>query len=343
MEFRARTPLRISFAGGGTDVSPYSDRYGGAVLCCTIDKFAYSSLMPNKTNTIKLHAKDLKIKEILRTKGKAFDLEYGKGPDLLKSMIKIMNPRKKGFEIMTWCEVPPGSGLGASSAMMISQISSLSEYLGKKLPTYELANLAYKIEREELKIKGGLQDQYACTFGGFNFIEFKGKSATVTPLRLPNEIINELSSSLLLFDTKITRSSSKIISSQIKNYDSDKVKNVLDGMKQLAYEAKKLIIKGDLIRFGELLDESWNLKKTVEKTISNQRINKIYNNAKKIGCIGGKILGAGGGGHLLLFVNPEKKTDILKKMESFNCKNVPFSFFPNGTQSWRVKNGTVEF
>lgn len=343
MEYRARTPLRISFAGGGTDVSPYSDLYGGAVLCCTIDKFAYSSLIPSKSKKIKLHAKDLQLKEVLETKGRSFDLKYGNGPDLLKSMLKVMNPTKKSFEITTWCDVPPGSGLGASSAIMISQISSLSEYLGKKLPTYELANLAYRIEREELKIKGGFQDQYACTFGGFNFIEFKGKSATVTPLRLPDEIVNELSSSLLLFDTRITRSSSQIINSQIKNYNSDEIISVLDKIKQLAYKAKELIIKGKLIEFGEMLDESWNLKKTIEKTISNQRINKLYDNAKKLGCIGGKILGAGGGGHLLFFVDPQKKIDVLKKMELLNCKNIPFSFVSEGTQNWKVKNGLVEF
>lgn len=343
MYYRSRTPLRISFAGGGTDVSPYSDLYGGAVLCCTIDKFAYSSLTPSKINSIKLHAKDLELKEVLNTKGKAFDPKYGNGPDLLKSMLKIMNPTKRGFEITTWCDVPPGSGLGASSAIMISQISSLSEYLGKRLPTYELAKLAFKIERKELKIKGGLQDQYACTFGGFNFIEFKGKSVTVTPLRLPNEIVNELSSSLLLLDTQITRSSSQIISSQIKSYSSTKVINVLDKMKQLAYKAKDLIIKGKLVEFGEMLDETWNLKKTVEKTISNQRINKLYNNAKKLGCVGGKILGAGGGGHLLLFVDPQKKSDVLKKMESLDCRNIPFSFVPEGTLNWKIKKGIVEF
>ena len=343
MEFRARTPLRISFAGGGTDVSPYSDKFGGAVLCCTIDKFAYSSLIPTQSQGIKLHAKDLQLKEILRTKGKAFDLKYGKGPDLLKAMLKIMKPTKKKFEITTWCDVPPGSGLGASSAIMISQISCLSEFLGKKPSTYELAKLAFRIEREELKIKGGLQDQYACTFGGFNFIEFKGKSATVTPLRLPNEVLNELSSSLLLIDTQITRSSSQIINSQIKNYTSSEVIDVLDEMKKLAFKSKDLIIKGKLIELGESLDYSWNLKKSVEKTISNNHINKLYDFAKKFGCIGGKILGAGGGGHLLLFVKPEKKIDLIKKMESLKCRNIPFSFVNEGTQSWKVKNNLVEF
>ena len=199
--------------------------------------------------------------------GKAFDITYGKGPDFLKAMVKVMKPGKKKFDMTTWCDVPPGSGLGSSSAIMISQISTLSGYLGRNVTSDELAKLAFQIERKELGIKGGLQDQYACTFGGFNFIEFKDNSVIVTPLRLSRQILNELSSSLLLFDTQITRSSSAIIASQIKNYSSDKVIEVLSKMKELAYQAKELVIKGELIEFGKLLHSSWNLKKTVESTI----------------------------------------------------------------------------
>lgn len=343
MYFRSRTPLRISFAGGGTDVSPFPERYGGAVLCTTIDKYAYSNLTPLKKQGIKLHAIDLQLKEVIETMGKAFDITYGKGPDFLKAMLKVMKPGKKNFEITTWCDVPPGSGLGSSSAIMISQISTLSTFLGRILTSYELAKLAFQIERKELGIKGGLQDQYACTFGGFNFIEFKKESVVVTPLRLSRQILNELSSSLLLFDTQITRSSSAIIDSQIKNYTSNHVVEILSKIKSLAFEAKDLIIKGDLIEFGKLLDYSWNLKKTVEKTISNSRINKLYRNAVEEGCIGGKILGAGGGGHLLLFCDPTKSYAVKKRMETLGCRHIPFSFVSKGTESWRINNGIVEF
>ena len=339
----SKTPLRISFFGGGTDISPFPEEHGGAVLCSTIDKFAFAKTVPLKKNSVRLSAVDLNMSEVLKTKAKFFDITYGNGPDLLKAMLKILKPSKKKFEITTWCDVPPGTGLGASSAIMISQISSLCKYLGKSLTSYHLAQLAFKIEREELAIKGGLQDQYACTFGGFNFIEFGKKSVTVLPIRISNEILNELSSSLLLFDTQVSRSSSKIIKNQIKNYSSDKVVEVLIKMKKMVYEARNLLIKGNLLEFAKILDESWNLKKTIEETISTSRINKIYSHAMKSGCIGGKILGAGGGGHLLLFCEPLKRNKIKLKMESLGCKHIPFSFFKNGTETWVMNKGTVQF
>jgi D-glycero-alpha-D-manno-heptose-7-phosphate kinase len=337
-KIRCRVPLRISFAGGGTDVPAYCEERGGAVIGSTIDKYAYSTLIPYSVgnDSIKIHSIDFDLVTVLDYKAKFFDVEYDGKADLAKAVMKVMKPEKTGFEIITSCDATPGTGLASSSAVIISMIGSLRSFLDIPLTIYDIAEMAYSIERKELGIKGGLQDQYACTFGGFYFIEFRKNATIVNPLRIRREIVEELESSLLLVDTGISRSSSEIHRMQSGYYGDVKYMDTLDAVKQQAYMMKDVLLRGDIPGFGKLLHESWETKKKISSIISTETVNRIYDRARSEGAVGGKLLGAGGGGHLLFFVDPDSKRRVQHALESLGCRIVPFSFEGEGLRSWRV-------
>jgi len=213
---RSRAPLRISFGGGGTDVSPYPETEGGAVLSTTIDQYAYCNLSLIDNKTIEVVSQDYNILEIFNN---ISDLQYNGRLDLIKAGLKTLGLDERGFRITLFADAPPGSGLGSSSAITVALVGCLYQNNNRSLPSYEIAEIAYKIERFELGIKGGMQDQYASSFGGFNFIEFKKDSVIVNPLRLRNEITNELLASTLLCDTGIRRLSGDIINKQIESFN----------------------------------------------------------------------------------------------------------------------------
>lgn len=319
---------------------PYSDIYGGAVIGSTIDKYAYSMLKPNLTNnnSIAIRSIDFDIVTVFDYKARFFDVKYDGKADLAKAVIKIMKPEKMGFEIVTSCDAPPGSGLASSTAVIISMIGALKSFLEMPLTVYDVAEMAYDIERKELGIKGGLQDQYACTFGGFYFIEFRKGATIVNPLRIRQEIVEELESSLILVDTGITRSSSDIHHAQSSSYNDSRYIETLDNVKQQAYLMKDSLLKGDISFFAELLHISWETKKKISPIISTEKVNKIYEAARSNGAKGGKLLGAGGGGHMLFFVDPENKRKAQNALESLGCRIVPFSFETEGLRSWHVSN-----
>mgnify|MGYP001041382478 CR=1 FL=1 len=341
MIIKSRAPLRISFAGGGTDVPPYPEIRGGAVISTTITKYAYVSLKPRHDNEMRVNSVDYNL---MMTFQSISDLKYDGNLDLVKAAIKLFQIENYGFDMLVSCDAPPGSGLGSSSAVMVAIIGAFKELLKKPLTSYEVAELAYRLERVELGIKGGLQDQYASMFGGFNFIEFNKSSVVVNPLRIRPEIINELHSNLLLFDTGKTRLSARIIDRQMKATEEGErtVLESLDFLRQLAIDMKNSLLRGNLRDFGELLHSDWEHKKKLDAQISNPAIDKLYDLAKERGAVGGKICGAGGGGHLLIYCDLEKRHNVIEEFEKLGCRLVTFGFEGNGLQTWEVTEQAVK-
>jgi len=338
---RSRAPLRISFAGGGTDVSPYLDEHGGVVLNGTINRFAYATIIPKSSKEVEIASLDYDVtlrytidKEI------AFDGQL----DLIKGVInkfRSMYGLNNGFRIFVHSDAPPGSGLGSSSAIAVAVIVAFAKLVKLPLTPYELAELAYEIERVDVGIKGGKQDQYASSFGGMNFIEFNKDITVVNPLRIEKSILNELEYSLILGYIGSTRASSKIIEKQIKNYEEKQkdVVSAMDNIKKLAFEMKNALLRGELHRFGELLNEEWHEKKKMAEGISNEIIDRIYDEALKAGAIGGKISGAGGGGFMFFYTEFDKKVSVINKLKELGVQVLPFSFVEDGATAWDVKNG----
>ena len=332
MIIRSKAPLRISFAGGGTDVPPYPEERGGAVLSTTINKYAWATLITRKDSTINVKSLDYDIVAKYHTDQKLF---YDGELDLVKAVINTVGA-KEGLDLFMHSDAPPGSGLGSSSTVVVALVGLFQKWLNKPLTDYDIAELAFKIERKDLGIKGGKQDQYAATFGGFNYIEFHKDTTIVNPLRIKRNILNELEYSLLLCYTGKTRLSANILSEQIDKYVKKEKKSIeaLDEIKAICGDMKNALLKGHLGEFGELLHKGWVHKKKLASNISNPEIDKLYDTARKNGAVGGKILGAGGGGYLLLFCDFDKKHIIAEKLENLGGQIVDFGFDFKGLQSW---------
>ena len=337
MIIRSKAPLRISFSGGGTDVSPYKDEYGGIVLSATIDKYAYGSLRVREDRNITVTSLDY---DIVANYHLDDDIKYDGELDLVKAVIKNLNKGfKQGFDFFIHSDAPPGSGLGSSSTMVVALIGLLMHLQRLPLTDYEIAELAYHIERKELGIQGGMQDQYAAAFGGFNFIGFNASSVVVNPLRINLDVINELEYRLLLCYTGRTRLSANIISTQVESYmkkEADVLKT-MEELKKITIELKNALLQARLDDFGRLLHEAWISKKKMAKQITNSMIDALYETALKHGALGGKILGAGGGGYLLLYCAFDKKHIIAAELEKLGGQVVSFTFDRRGLQTWEVR------
>lgn len=337
MLVRSKAPLRISFSGGGTDVPPYPQTKGGVVLSSTINKYAYASLIPLKDkNEIKVISLD--YERTLEYKNEE-DLEYNGDLDLVKSVIKNMKTVNKGIEIYLHSDAPPGSGLGSSSTMVVSLIGLFRHWLNMPLTNYDIADLAYKIERVDLGIKGGLQDQYAATFGGFNFIEFLENMVIVNPLKIPDDIVEELNYSLLLCYTGKRRLSANIIKEQVDGVVKKKegVIRAMDELKSITIKMKNALLQGKLNDFGGLLHYAWENKKKMASKITAPFIDEMYEAACKKGALGGKILGAGGGGYLLVYAPFNRRHIIAEELERLGGKMVNFDFEFKGLRTWEIR------
>ncbi len=335
---RARTPLRISFAGGGTDVSPFPEEKGGCVLNATIDMYVYATLAPNENTSINIRSLDY---DFVVSYTKTADLDLNGQMDLAKCVIKRFaagNFEQKGFDLFIHSDAPPGSGLGSSSTFVVTLIGLFKELRGVALTPYEMAEMAFDIERREVAIKGGRQDQYAAAFGGFNFIEFFKDQTIVTPLKLNQSLVNELEYSLLLCYTGGVRESQRIIDKQMQNYreKSQATLDAFDHTKQLAVEMKKVLLLGKLNDFGDLLHQGWEFKKQFADTISTSYIDELYAEARKAGAIGGKIAGAGGGGYMMLYCPFDKKHKVSERLTQLGGKVINFRFDPLGLQTWHT-------
>lgn len=328
--------MRISYGGGGTDVSPYPEEKGGAVLNVTIDKYAYATLIPCSEDKLTVESLDYHT-AVNYNNGNS--LPYNGKLDLVKAAINVMQPAG-GFGLFLHSDVPPGSGLGSSSAMVVALVGLFAHYQKLSLTEYQIAELSYKIERQELGISGGKQDQYAAAFGGFNFIEFLGDKVIVNPLRIKREVLNELEYRSLLCYTGKTRLSAGILDDQISRYvgrEEDTVK-ALATTKSLAIEMKNALLLGQVDEFGSLLDQAWQAKRNFSSKISDPQIDEMYELSRKKGVIGGKLLGAGGGGYLLLFCEFDKWHIVAETMEKLGGKMVNFAFDFRGLQTWELNN-----
>ncbi len=337
---RAKAPLRISFAGGGTDVPPFPEREGGCVLSSTINRYAWGTLRPRDDGQICINSRDLGMS---LTYGSRESLTYDGQMDLAKAAInRLAGTHNGGYDLFLHTDAPPGSGLGSSSAMMVVLVGLLKEYHGLPLTDYEVAELAYEIERIDLGIAGGMQDQYAAAFGGFNFIEFAGDHVVVNPLKISADIQNELEYNLLLAYTGKMRLSSHIIEDQVRRYEEHESESIaaLKELKSLTSEMKNVLLRRKLGQFGELLHEEWQHKKRMSPRISSPELDELYDSARQAGAIGGKITGAGGGGYMLLYCGFEKKHEVAQVLTERGCQIHEVALEPLGLQTWRV-NGTV--
>jgi len=334
MIYRSKAPLRISFSGGGTDVPPYPEERGGVVLSTTIDKYAYVTLVPRQDEELYVQSLDY---DIVAKYNPNQELVYDGKLDLVKATVRNMGV-SHGADLFLHSDAPPGTGLGSSSTVVVALIGAFKQWLRRPMTDYEIADLACHIEREDVGIKGGLQDQYSATFGGFNFIEFYGKTTVVNPLRIKPSILNELQYLLILCYTGGIRLSAKILDTQIENYvqKKEEVVRALDELKALTTEMKNALLQGRLTSFGELLDHAWENKKKLAVQITNPHIDEMYEMARKYGALGGKILGAGGGGYLLLFCQFDRRHIVAEQLEKLGGQVVEFAFEGEGLQTWEV-------
>jgi D-glycero-alpha-D-manno-heptose-7-phosphate kinase len=338
MIIRSKAPLRLGLAGGGTDVSPYSDKFGGAVLNATVSLYAYASIEPRTDNMIVIKSIDKDILIELQSSG---NLEIDGQLDLIKGVynriIKDYKLKPLSFTITTYVDAPAGSGLGTSSTLVTAVLGAFSEWLKLPLGEYDLARLAYELERSDLGMAGGKQDQYAATFGGVNFMEFydNGK-VIVNPLRIKDQVLNELSNNIILFYTKTSRISSAIIETQQRNVNAGSVISVdaMHKIRELAVKMKEAILKGKLDKMGELLNLSWEYKKQMADGISNPRIDKIYNVAMEAGATGGKISGAGGGGFMFFYCPGITRYNVISALEQFGGNARRYEFTKQGLETW---------
>ncbi len=338
MIIRSKAPLRIGLAGGGTDVSPYSDLYGGAILNATIDLYAYASLEPLSDGTIEFcidgTEKSIKLssqKELEIVEG--FELFIG----VYNRIIKKYDLQPLSFRLTSFIEAPQGSGLGTSSTIVVSLIGAFMEWLKLPLGKYDIAHLAYEIERVDLNMSGGKQDQYAATFGGVNFMEFLANDQViVNPLQLKDEILYELEFNLLLYFTATQRLSATIINEQVKNVKDKNEKSVeaMHNLKEQAQQMKDSLLRGELSKIGEILHFGWTNKKQMAHSISNELIDNIYTTAITTGATGGKISGAGGGGFMFFYCPAVTKVKVAKAIENLGGRVQSFKFTQQGLTTW---------
>jgi D-glycero-alpha-D-manno-heptose-7-phosphate kinase len=338
---RARAPLRLGLAGGGTDVSPYCDNHGGVVLNTTIDRYAYAVIHPLDEPKIHFNATDLQVHHTqFVDEAIVLDGVLNLHKAVYRYFYENYNDRKLiNFELTTFCDAPAGSGLGSSSTLVVAMIMAFVEYLNLSLDEYEIARLAFRLERIDCALQGGRQDQYSATFGGFNFMEFYANERTiVNPLRMKSAVVNELEASLLLFFTGVSRESAKIIDDQVQGIKAASVTalEAMHGLRQEAIQMKECLLTGDFVGVVESMRMGWENKKRSAKTVTNPHIEKIYNAAIEAGALAGKVSGAGGGGFMLFFVPTENRMNVIRQLNKFQGEVSNCHFTKTGAQSWKI-------
>ena len=342
MLIRSKAPLRLGFAGGGTDIAAYYNQFGGYVLNATIDMYAYCTIEPDDTGQVVFIAADLNKKEMFPATEKltissALPLHCG----IYNRIVAGYTKKPLSFTMTTYSDAPPGSGLGSSSTLVVAIIKAFAEWLNLPLGEYDIAALAYSIERDDIALAGGRQDQYTATFGGFNFMEFyENERVIVNPLRLKRWIRNELEASLVLYYTGISRESANIIQEQIQHTHNGENKNI-DSMHELKKQAvfmKEALLTGNFKGFSDCLLNGWLAKKNAASSISNPLIEEIYLYALKNGAESAKISGAGGGGFMMIYCNPCKRVSLIRSLKEKQGLVLPASFTEIGTQAWTIYN-----
>ena len=338
---RARAPLRLGLAGGGTDVSPFCDLHGGFVLNAAIDKYAYAMIDPLPAGQLEFLATDQQQAhrgEALPQLPLQGELQLHKGV-YNRIVRQFRDGEPLPVRLTTFSEAPAGSGLGSSSTLVVAMIKAFVEYLNLPLGEYEIARMAYDIERMDVGLAGGRQDQYSATFGGFNFMEFYAdERVVVNPLRIKNWILTELESSLVLYFTGVSRQSAAIITEQKKNIEAHS-KSSLDAsfaLKREAVAMKESILKGDFAALAESMRAGWEWKKKLAQQVSNPEIDETYEVACRAGALAGKVSGAGGGGFMFFLVDPPRRMETMRALQALGGQAGGCHFSKHGTEGWRL-------
>jgi D-glycero-alpha-D-manno-heptose-7-phosphate kinase len=338
MIIRSKSPLRLGLAGGGTDLNTYCDQFGGFALNATISLYVHCTIEERDDNKIIFESTDIEqrleieSKDFLKLDGH-MDLYKGIYNRIVKDFIK----KPLSFKISTYSDVPSGSGLGGSSTLVVAVIKAFTEWLALPFGEYDIARLAFDIEREDIGIVGGAQDQYATTFGGFNFMEFyDNKRVIVNPLRVKNWIIDELEASMVLYFTSVTREAGQIEQEKKSLLKDKKSLIAMHEVKVDATLMKEALLKGEINDFANILGKSWESKKRVSSSISNSEIDRVYDLAIENGAYSGKVSGAGGGGFMFFMVEPTKKLQLIRELNKQQGEVINFQFVKNGTRGWRV-------
>ena len=331
--------MRLGLAGGGTDVAPFSDIYGGAILNATISMYAYATIRPTDDGKIVLISPDkgeryeLEALDRLAIDGK-LDLHKG----IYNRVVKEFAHKPLSFELTTWVDAPPGSGLGTSSTLVVAILGAFTQWLGLPLGEYDLAHLAYEIERVDLGMAGGKQDQYAATFGGVNFMEFDKDKVIVNPLRVKEDYLGELAHNLVLYHTETSRLSSSIIEQQQKNVTAKNERSIeaMLKLKEQAVMMKEALLKGNLDRIGEILAFGWEHKKKMANGITNPLIDGMYEKALRCGATGGKVSGAGGGGFMFFYCPGNTRNSVIEGLKEFGGQAKRYEFTSKGLRSYCI-------
>lgn len=341
MIIRSRAPLRLGLAGGASDVSPFCDRHGGYVLNATIDLHAYCHLEPTSDGVVSFRAADREV-EFSAPAAPHFPLAE---PLLLHKAIynRIVRDFCEGkplsLRLTTHSDAPVGSGLGASSTLVVAILQAYVEWLKLPLGEYDVAQLAFQIERVDAGLLGGRQDQYAAAFGGFNFMEFYAENRViVNPLRVKERSVHELESSIVLYFTGVSRESASVIKDQrrrVEQADEAAIAATLE-LKNDAVLMKEALLKGNVREVARVLGRSWEAKKRIASHISSPAIDAAYATALAAGAYAGRISGAGGGGFIIFMVDPLRRLDVIRALRDCGGQTFPFHFSAAGAQAWTV-------
>lgn len=332
---RARAPVRVSFGGGGSDLTHYfSGNEGGAVINTTVSLYSHATLRVRNDERIAIQSLDLG--ETLQADNLEAALSQSGRFGLLQAVLKAINP-DFGFELFLHSDFPMNSGLGGSAVVSAAMLGCFNQFRRDQWDSYELSEIAYQAERHYLGVAGGWQDQYATIFGGFNFMEFRMDQNIVHPLRIHPDTLLELEESLVLCDTGIDHDSGDIHTDQRKQMASTVIRDLVESNVRLSYEMRNELLRGRLLEFGLLLDKAWQFKRQLSEKISSPYLDRIYNGAKFHGAVGGKLLGAGGGGFFIFYVPPFRKNELIAYLGSTGLKVRPFRFEAQGLQSWTVR------
>lgn len=338
---RARAPLRLGLAGGGTDLSPYCDQFGGAVLNATIDRFAFAHIDLNPEGRLAFRARDIGVEEVmdpvLPAPGHG---ELGLHRAVYRHVVQTwLDGETPALTVSTTSDAPAGSGLGSSSALVVALVEAFRVALDLPLGPYDVARLAYQVERVELGLSGGRQDQYAAAFGGVNYIEFLADDrVVVNPLRVRRAYLAELESSLVICFTGQSRQSETIINAQVKGL-TDLDPSVLDGMHRLKQDAtamKDAVLEGDMRRIARVLMRSWEAKKMTASGIATPLVDQLFDLAMREGAWGGKVSGAGGGGFLMFCTDPENRYRLTAALNEAGGAASAVKFTLDGAEAWSV-------
>jgi D-glycero-alpha-D-manno-heptose-7-phosphate kinase len=331
---RSRAPVRISFGGGGSDLTHFFEDNNGAVINTAISIYSHATMKKRSDSKINIFSSDLD--KVFRASSLESAISKKSDFGLFQAIIKTIKP-EYGFDLYVNSDFPIGSGLGGSASVAAAVLGCFNMYRQDRWNQHELAELAFQSERIYLNIAGGWQDQYATVFGGFNFIEFNKKQNIVSPIRVNKNDLLELEESLILCDTGISHQSGNIHDDQKEKMKSNEIQDLVKKNVELTYEIRNNLFRGRLNEIGKSLDKAWGLKKNFGNMISNDHIDKIYSGALKNGATGGKLLGAGGGGYFVFHTSTFRKQKLVKYLTQNNLKIHPFKFDNHGLQSWLIR------